>query len=201
VVVAITLPFAFVERSELGVPDIANDVVVAPVVVMFWKEFVPENVLLSLSNVDDAAKFPIHVPCAFLKQPPLSWMPFVNVDVPEVTLSAVVWIPPANVEVPGFVTARFVIVVVPAERVDESTAAPVRERVPWRMVLPVVVAPPYIVRPVPCVPDPIVVEAAKMFVPLQRFESERSVDEAAVIVMDDPALKVVPLMVPREPLK
>jgi hypothetical protein len=67
-----TEPLALVERRAFGVPDIANDVVVAPVAVMFWKELVPENVLLSVNNVDDAAKVPIQVPCAFLKQPPLN---------------------------------------------------------------------------------------------------------------------------------
>jgi hypothetical protein len=45
--------------------------------------------------------------------------------------------------------------------VEESVAAPVSASVPWRMELPVVVAPPKMVRPPICVPSPMVEEAVE----------------------------------------
>src|SRR5262245_18467036 len=48
---------------------------------------------------------------------------------------------------------------------------------------------------------PVVVTLAKMSRPVQVLLSPRSVEEAAVTVMEEPALKVVPLMVPREPVR
>ena len=71
----------------------------------------------------------------------------------------------------------------------------------------VVVAPPKMVRPVVCVPLPIVVEARmrllplKMLLPLKVLLFERSVDEAAVTVMEPPTLSDEPLMVPRVPVR
>ena len=44
-------------------------------------------------------------------------------------------------------------------KVEEKFAAPVTASVPWRMEEPVVVAPPEMVRPVPLVPLPIVLDA------------------------------------------
>ena len=49
---------------------------------------------------------------------------------------------------------------------------------PAKYALPVVVAPPEMVRPVVCVPLPIVVEARNMVDPVNVLVSERRVDEA-----------------------
>src|SRR6185312_6583929 len=46
-----------------------------------------------------------------------------------------------------------------------------------------------------------VVDAAKMVLPLKVLLFESSVEEAAVTVMEPPALSVVPLTVPSEPVR
>src|SRR5262245_30630837 len=78
---------------------------------------------------------------------------------------------------------------------------------------PVVVAPPKTVRPVDCVPLPIVDDPIpsrpfvylrsdeNMFAPEKVLLSARRVEDAAVIVIEEPTLKLVLLIVPKEPVR
>ena len=166
---AMTCPDAFVERREfvmdgnVSAPSEAvcekrfvDDAVVEKMVVVVAfasvvapeKVFVPENVLLFASSVDDAAVM-------VMSAEPLK-------------------------EVPLMVRAVWSVVAV--------EALPVRD--PTKVVNHAVV------------PERRVVDAfAKELRPVQVLLLERSVEEAAVTVTEPPALKVVPLIVPREPVR
>ncbi len=138
--VAITLPWALVERSAFGVLVMAKEVVVAlvrvvvPNIVVPEKVLVPVKVLLLARSVEDAAVM--------------------------------------------------VMFVVPSKEV------PLMVRGVWSAVA------------VPALPElePVIVEE-NVLLPEKVLASARSVDDAAVIMMDDPALSVVPLMVPRAPTR
>ena len=91
--------------------------------------------LLSVRRVVEAELPAVerHVPFGILKQPPDSWMPFANVD-----------------EADAPVMFRYV---------EEIPLVNVEVALPCTMRVPVVVAPPKIVRPVVVEPPPIVEEA------------------------------------------
>ena len=121
-------------RSALDTFEIANEVVVAPVAVMFWKPLVPVKVFTFESNVEDAA-------------------------------NSVMFAVPSN-------------------------DTPLIVRAFWRAVA------------VPALPEiePVMSEE-NVFEPLKVFALASSVEEAAVMVIAPPAFSVVPLMVPREPVR
>jgi hypothetical protein len=116
-----------------------------------------------------------HEPLMSLKQPPESWMPLAKVE---------------EAAVP--VMCRYE---------DEIPLVKVEVAGPWTMRVPVVVAPPKMVRPVVVAPAPIVVEARNMLVPVKVLLLERSVEEAAVMVMEPPTEREVPFTVPRGPVR
>ena len=107
--------------------------------------------------------------------------------------------PPATVEVAPVPVIARADVWSPEEKVEVP--------VPSTFNSAVVVALPYMVRPPEVVPLPMVVEARIRLAPVKRLLPEnvlllaRSVEEAAVMVMAPPMLKVVPLIEPSVPVR
>ena len=185
-VVATTEPFALVERSELVIPVIPRFVVVALVKALF-----PENVLLSPSNVEDAAL--IVMLLEPLKETPL----MVRAVWSAVAVPA---LPPIESDVAVPVSP------VPAPEKELAKMVPEAERLVVDALASVVFPVTFKVDPIPKAPvtvkAPMLVDEAlemkpapKVWRPVQLLVSASSVEDAALMVMLDEPLNETPLMV------
>ena len=203
-VVATTEPFALVERSELVIPVIPRFVVVALVKALF-----PENVLLSPSNVEDAAL--IVMLLEPLKETPLIvlavWSAVAVFALPPMLKEAAVpvMLVPTSVEgVPRFgVTSVGDVAKTAVPEPVSSVSAPARfaeEKEPRTVAFPVEVIAP--VRLALVVTVPAVSPAAVPVSPVPAPEKElaKMVPEAERLVVDALASVVFPVTFKVDPI-
>jgi hypothetical protein len=179
VVVAYTRPLASVASSADDTPVMAKEVVVAFVAVALVMESPP-------TNVDDAAEK--------IMPEVVALVPVCGCVHASYAVRPVASVPQTRTP-PGFAFTSQL-----AAESEETVSAEV-EAVPVTARLVVVALLVVALRAVKfcSVVEPVRRMFENVWSALQVFASARSDDDAAVIVMEEPRLKVVPLIVPKEP--